>query len=601
MGMSGNDLNIAEAETLRLQAGDGRWTKAVGDIITAIETLGSAFDADLRKLTGLQDRFSGGRFHLAVLGQFKRGKSTLLNALLGEALVPSGLAPVTAIPTMISAGQGYRISVRFARGQSKESSSETAEEACAILRKFISEDENPRNHLGISVVEATSPSPLLAHGVVLIDTPGIGSTFRHNSLMTFSFLPECDAALFIVSADPPITETEVSFLSEVMKRVKRIFFVMNKADYLSAQERDEAVAFLRRALAQEARLGEEASLFVVSARDGCRAVAEHDEAALAASGIASLRDHISLFLSREKNEALRQALSAKVSDCAKNVCLRTALMIRSSLMPLQDLESRLSAFNSYVQEAERERQLVRDAVAGDQHRTLDFFEDYCRKLRQKAVDAFSKKAQALLKEAGAARDISDSVGAAVPQFFENEMSEATQVLGQKISAMVIVHSQRSAQLLEGIRDAASRIFEIPHRSRQSSMPLELKRRPFWVTRPWNTVPSAVPDSVVDRLVPSGMRARRIRHRVAERVDELVTRNVENLRWSLVQSIRDGFARISAELDGDLDGEIRAIRSAIDLVLERRRQSEASVGAHTQRLQQSQGRLEDAISRFEELA
>ncbi len=580
---------------------DECWTGAVGDIVTAVWTLGSAFDADVKKLTGLQDRFTSGRFHLAVLGQFKRGKSTLLNALLGEELLPSGVAPVTAIPAMISAGPGHHVSVRFASGQSEESSPETAEEACAILRRFISEAENPGNRRGVSVVEATSPSPLLAHGVVLIDTPGIGSTFRHNSLVTFNFLPECDAALFIVSADPPITEAEVGFLSEVLKRVKRIFFVMNKADYLSPRELDEAVEFLKKALAHEAGLGEEISLFVVSARDGCRACAEHDEAALAASGIASLRDHISLFLAREKNAALRQALSAKVSDCAKDVSLRIALMVRSSLMPLQDLESRLSAFNSYVQEAERERQLVRDALAGDQQRTLDFFENYCLRLRQKAVAAFSEKARLLLEEAGTPRDISDSVGALVPPFFENEMGEATRVLDQKISAMVATHAGRSVQLLEGIREAASRIFEIPHRSHQSATTLELKRKPFWVTRPWNTVPSAVPDSVVDRLVPAGMRAWRIRRRVAERVDELVTRNVENLRWSLVQSVRDSFARISAELDGDLDNEITAIRGAIDLVLEKKRQSEASVGEEMRHLTQAQARLEEAATRFEKLA
>ena len=53
------------------------------------------------------------------------------------------------------------------------------------------------------------------HGQVLIDTPGIGSTFRHNAQATLNFLPQCDAALFLVSADPPITEVEVDFLKEV--------------------------------------------------------------------------------------------------------------------------------------------------------------------------------------------------------------------------------------------------------------------------------------------------------------------------------------------------------------------------------------------------
>ena len=113
---------------------------------------------------------------------------------------------------------------------------------------------------------------------MLIDTPGIGSTFRHNTEATLNFLPQCDAALFLVSADPPITEVEVDFLKEVRAKVVRLFFLVNKVDYLSDNERDEAVGFLRHVLRDQVGIDGQVPIFSVSARMGLKARQAHDTA-----------------------------------------------------------------------------------------------------------------------------------------------------------------------------------------------------------------------------------------------------------------------------------------------------------------------------------
>ena len=78
------------------------------------------------------------------------------------------------------------------------------------LAGFVTEKGNPKNKLGVAEVQVDLPAPILTGGVVLIDTPGIGSTYRHNTSATLNFLKQCDAALFLVSADPPITEVELA-------------------------------------------------------------------------------------------------------------------------------------------------------------------------------------------------------------------------------------------------------------------------------------------------------------------------------------------------------------------------------------------------------
>ena len=195
-------------------------------------------------LNELSHRFSEGRFHLAVLGQFKRGKSTLLNALIGESILPVGVVPLTAASTFIQFGETAKIKVRYQDNRPEgEFDGASTDERSAFLAGFVTEKGNPQNRQGIAEVQVDLPVPILSDGLVLIDTPGIGSTCRNNTTVTLDFLQQCDAALFLVSADPPITEVELEFLRLVKEKVPRLFFVLNKIDYL-----DETVSATKGAM-----------------------------------------------------------------------------------------------------------------------------------------------------------------------------------------------------------------------------------------------------------------------------------------------------------------------------------------------------------------
>jgi predicted GTPase len=157
----------------------------------------------LEALVHLQLRLATERFQLAVLGQFKRGKSMLLNALLRGDVLPVGVVPVTAIPTFLESGVIPRICVTYSSQKVDAFKINEWDSLREHLTTFVTEERNPGNKLGIARVDVQMPSELLEHGVVLIDTPGVGSIFRHNSVAAVAVLPECDAALFVLSADPP--------------------------------------------------------------------------------------------------------------------------------------------------------------------------------------------------------------------------------------------------------------------------------------------------------------------------------------------------------------------------------------------------------------
>jgi Dynamin family len=182
------------------------------------------------------ERIAAGRFYVACVGQFKRGKSTLLNALISAPILPSGITPVTAIPTVVRYGAGYGARIRSEFGS-------WINVAIEDIEQFVSEEGNPHNQKGVSGVEVFVPNSFLAQGMCLVDTPGLGSVFEANTAATHAFIPHIDAAIVVIGADPPISGEELNLVESVSQHVTDLLFVLNKADRVSESERTAAISF----------------------------------------------------------------------------------------------------------------------------------------------------------------------------------------------------------------------------------------------------------------------------------------------------------------------------------------------------------------------
>ena len=568
--------------------------------ITILRDLGPVMEPQEKTLTSLRDRLAEGRFQLAVLGQFKRGKSTLLNALLGEDILPSSVIPLTAIPTFIRYGQERSIHVHF-QDQRKEAihPSDNANWMSRTLLGYVSENVNPKNEKGVSYVEITHPSPLLSD-VVLIDTPGIGSTHRHNTEMTLNFLPQCDAALFLVSADPPITEVEVDFLRQVREKVSRVFFVLNKIDYLSGSEREMALAFLKKVLAESVGIMPDGQIFPVSAKQALMAEETGDPALLAASGLPRITEHLIDFLAREKTRVLREAVGRKALDVLYDTSLQVNLELRSLEMPITDLEQRLALFQKKIDEAKRQRQHTQDILNGDHKRIVELLEEDCAKLREtsrKHLETVAASAIASTKELDA-RIAEDAIAQEIPVYFEHTLGEVTSRYDRELITILSGHQERAAALVESIRVAASAIFEIPHHAPAAANPLVLAREPYWVSRKsWSGVLGTISPDLVDRALPRSMREQRIKTRIGKEIQTLVIHNVENLRWATLQNIDAAFRVFSRELDEDLAHTIEATHGAIAAAYTRRKEHADEVADRSRRLQEISRNLQEITLAF----
>jgi Dynamin family len=200
------------------------------------EELGSSRIAD--EAGELAARVSEGRFFLACIGQFKRGKSTLINALIGDPVLPSGFIPVTTVPTVVRFGAGRQARIRQQNGSWQDI-------PLSDLSLYVSEEHNPENSKEVAGVEVFVPAPLLADGMCLVDTPGLGSVFATNTATTQDFLPRIDAALVVIGADPPLAGEELKLVEAAGKQARELIVVLNKADRTTDAERAAAVKFTR--------------------------------------------------------------------------------------------------------------------------------------------------------------------------------------------------------------------------------------------------------------------------------------------------------------------------------------------------------------------
>jgi predicted GTPase len=306
----------------------------------------------------LAARVSEGRFYVACVGQFKRGKSTLLNALVGCAVLPAGYVPVTAVPTVIRFGDQPHARVRMRDGSWRDI-------AVSDLSEYVTEERNPENIKAVEGAEVFVPSPLLSSGMCFVDTPGLGSVFTGNTATTQAFIPHIDAALVVVGADPPIAGEELALVEAMGRQVEDLILVINKADRTSDPERAAAAQFTREILGKRLHrpMGEVFEVSAVERMDNRGPLRDWEKllASLHCLVEDSGRNLVRAACDRGLHRLSEQVLAIIAED-------RDALQ-----RPIEQSERRIELMKETIREAERSMHELNFLLMAEQQRISDHF------------------------------------------------------------------------------------------------------------------------------------------------------------------------------------------------------------------------------------
>jgi hypothetical protein len=182
---------------------------------------------------------------VCVVGEFKQGKSSLVNALLGQAVCPVDDDLATSAITLVRFAEepGAVVRMRGDDGQPTALAVPVEE-----LPDWVSESGNPGNTKRVERVDISVPSPLLKQGLVVVDTPGMGGLGAGHAAATLGFLPFADGLIFVSDASAELSAPEVDFLRRAIELCPAVVFAQTKIDLYASAERIQAlnVAHLQR-------------------------------------------------------------------------------------------------------------------------------------------------------------------------------------------------------------------------------------------------------------------------------------------------------------------------------------------------------------------
>ena len=166
-------------------------------------------------------------------GEFKRGKSSLVNAIIGTELCPTDIGIATSVVTTIKYG-AVKKAVRYYGNLLENADSLKSEEIeWEDIDKYTMGDVLEIDNT--ILVELSYPSPFLKNGITIIDTPGIGGLDPRHAILTHMALPKADVIVFVTDAGEPLTQSELEFYeSKVLSCGKRNVVLVNKSDILTA-------------------------------------------------------------------------------------------------------------------------------------------------------------------------------------------------------------------------------------------------------------------------------------------------------------------------------------------------------------------------------
>lgn len=228
-------------------------------------------------------------FTIVVLGEFKRGKSTFINSLLGEALLPTDVLPETATINAIMYSEDKQLKVSMQDGSERDGEA-TREYLQRFSARSTEEDVNKIKYLKIGY-----PAEILKDRVVIVDTPGVSDINEQRCEVTYRFVPKANIVVFLLDANSPFKKTEKDFIEErlLSQGIDNILFLVNKYDCVDEEEEEDYLEDLQFRMVKAFSNGEHTlkaiTLYPLSAKMAMEGILKGNEELIKYSGIKEVK------------------------------------------------------------------------------------------------------------------------------------------------------------------------------------------------------------------------------------------------------------------------------------------------------------------------
>jgi predicted GTPase len=507
-------------------------------------------------------RLAETRLYVVALGEFKRGKSSLLDALLGADYLPIGIVPLTAVVTMVRRGPLGAVA-EFQDGRREQIPPED-------LRSYVTEAGNPGNIKGLRSVELTVPSPHLPEQAVLVDTPGLGSVYETGTEHTLAFLPQVDVALLVLSVDQTFTEAERQLAVQLREGGTELLLAVNKADFFDGHEIDEALSFLRRSLADVGLA--DTPVFPVSAKRARTGQAD--------GGIEALRRHLTMILERRYETILTRQSSRRIARLLDE--LQTSYSVRNEIArrSVDQLEQALARIE---QVRARVRQTAEDQDAVFAHKVKQIERRIGERAAafqaelQAALEARLPQVQEELGERATEHTIDEAFYQTIAERLKTQGEREGVAIAQELRAAAEPLTAALAEVAGSLADEAGAILGVSI-ARPAAPEVAGVAAHIDVKLGDDPVALETLAGCLQTALPPAVRRRLLLRRARERAAELANRHAGRLRSEVAAAARAVAQDVLRQAHAELNELQRSLDQAIARGVQQRSLGEAEAAA-----------------------
>ena len=544
-------------------------------------------DSGGKRLNEVSDKLTLEQFNLVVMGQFKRGKSTLINALLGAEILPTAIVPLTSIVTIIRYGKESKAEVRYLNDNKEDIQ-------LSDIPKFVTEKENPKNKLGVKDVDVFYPSDYLKNGVRIIDTPGVGSVFKHNTDVAYAYLPYVDAGIFIVTPDPPLGGAEHRFLKEVREHADKFFFVLNKIDLVDEKDLAESIAFTDDLLRKT--LEKPVNLYPVSAKFALTGKLQGDSEKLARSGVLTFERDLTDFLHCEKGKTFLHSVISSLLKYIADETMACKLEQEAARLTVEELKSKITSFEKYAKTTIKDRDRQGFILDGHINKLQQGLDENLAALKKEDLPVLLGKLDKVFSQKTARNPSSHELEKEMENYVFEEIKtifiafrkNETEKIAAALEEICLDIAKRTNDIIENIVKMTSDLFQVGLKPFTTVEKLTKKSDFYFLLRDDPGAIELISLSVRFAL-PGFMAKGIILKRMKDTISSRFERHCGRVRYDLIRRVDSTSRQFKKSLNDKIDLTLSTIREALNRAVALKDQSEKEV---SQTLSTLSARLSD---------
>ena len=332
-------------------------------------------------------------YFIVVVGEFNRGKSTFINALLGKTLLPTDILPETATINAIIFNDEPRLSIVT------DSSEREGKASIEFLKNFSAQIANGETLRQIKYIKIGYPLELLRERIVLVDTPGVFDLSEQNANVTYNFIPKADTIIFVLDATSPLKKSERDFILEhlIPFGITDILFLLNKYDNIDEDEDQELLDNIKRRLEKAFVVDGQNTLknvecLPVSSLNAIEGIETQNDALIESSGINEVKTKLMEMLTSSRIEKLKNAAYRKrllgilhiLSSQLKSLYAIKNTDSESLQNIINKLNNMLSDKSQHKADIEKYAENVKHMIYFMTDKSVDYFR---RELKEKICDS----------------------------------------------------------------------------------------------------------------------------------------------------------------------------------------------------------------------